>query len=105
MRAQIQARLAVNLARLRELVNGYPEAGVLTCEGGWSAVVQLPALRGEERLVLELLNEEHVLVHPGYFYDFEREAFVVVSLLVEPARFELGVARVLARATATPVQP
>ena len=61
------------------------------------------ATRSEETLVLELLNEDHVLVHPGFFFDFEREAFVVVSLLVEPDVFDRGVARVLARATDAPV--
>jgi hypothetical protein len=39
-----------------------------------------------------------VLVHPGYFFDFAKEAFVVVSLLVEPSRFDTAIARVLARA-------
>jgi len=99
IRAQIQARVAANLARLRELAVDHPAVQVLPCEGGWSAVLQVPAVQSEEALVLDLLNEDHVLVHPGYFFDFEREAFVVVSLLVEPAVFERGVTRLLARAT------
>jgi aspartate/methionine/tyrosine aminotransferase len=102
VRAQIHARVRANLARLRELVSATPAATVLKCEGGWCAVVRLPALRSEESLVLDLLNEDHVLVHPGYFFDFAREAFAVVSLLVEPAAFEHGVARLLARATTAP---
>ena len=61
---------------------------MLRVEGGWSAVVQVPQLRSEEALVLELLEKDDVLVHPGYFFDFAREAFVVVSLLVEPAPFD-----------------
>jgi len=100
MRAQILARVSENLARLREIATGYPAARVLTCEGGWSAVVQVPAIQGEEALVLQLLNEDHVLVHPGYYFDFPREAFVVVSLLVTPETFEQGVTRLLTRATA-----
>ena len=73
---------------------------MLSCEGGWSAVLQVPALRSEESLVLTLLTEDHVLVHPGFFFDFEREAFLVVSLLLEPAVFDRGdSARVLARAS------
>jgi hypothetical protein len=40
-----------------------------------------------------------VLVHPGYFFDFAREAFVVVSLLVKPEQFDRGIARLLARAS------
>ena len=102
IRSQIHARLARNLAALRAAITDYPAATVLTCEGGWSAVVQLPAFRSEEALVLELLNDDHVLVHPGYFFDFPNETFVVVSLLVEPDTFIRGVTRLLARATAPP---
>ena len=40
--------------------------------------------------MLELLTQDHVLVHPGFFFDFEREAFLVVSLLVQPERFDRG---------------
>ena len=54
--------------------------------------MQVPQLRSEEALVLELLDKDDVLVHPGYFFDFAREAFLIVSLLVEPALFDQGVA-------------
>ncbi len=100
IRAQIQQRIERNLAALREQTARHPAARVLTCEGGWSAIVQVPSFRSEEALVLELLNEDHVLVHPGYYFDFEREAFVIVSLLVEPLTFTRGVRRLLSRATA-----
>jgi hypothetical protein len=56
-------------------------------------------MRHEEALVLTLVEQDGVLVHPGYFFDFPREAFVVVSLLVAPEQFAAGVARVLARVT------
>ena len=56
-------------------------------------------VRTEEALVLELLEKDDVLVHPGYFFDLAREAFIVVSLLVEPARFDRAIAAVLKRAT------
>ena len=58
----------------------------------------MPAVRSEESLALELLEQDDVLVHPGYFFDFPKEAFVVMSLLVETARFDAAIARVLARA-------
>ena len=60
---------------------GAPSCSVLRAEGGWSAVLRVPATRAEESLVLELLEHDGVLVHPGYFFDFPREAFLVVSLL------------------------
>ena len=64
-------------------------------EGGWSAVVRVPATRGEEALVLDLLEHEHVLVHPGYFFDFPHEAFLVVSLLPPEDVFADAFERVL----------
>ena len=68
---------------------------MLRVEGGWSAVVRVPATRSEERLVLDLLAGERVLVHPGYFFDFRQEAFLVVSLLPPEELFADAFARVL----------
>ena len=58
-------------------------------------VLQVPATESEEQLVLRLLEREHVLVHPGYFFDFPKEAFLVLSLLPEPHVFADGLSRVL----------
>ena len=100
IRSQIVARLRRNLEALRAQAAAYPSVGVLPVEGGWSAVLQVPAVRSEESLVLDLVDKDDVLVHPGYFFDFPREAFIVISLLVEPARFDRAIARVLRRAAA-----
>src|SRR5947199_903079 len=62
-------------------------------EGGWSAVLRVCRPISDEELVLELLDRAGVLVHPGYFFDFATEDFLVVSLLPEPTRFEEGVRR------------
>ena len=99
IRAQIQSRLKRNLSALRTMVGATPSVSLLNVEGGWSAILQVPAYRSEEALVLELLTADHVLVHPGFFYDFEREAFVVISLLAAPEHFDRAVPRVLARAS------
>jgi aspartate/methionine/tyrosine aminotransferase len=56
----------------------------------------VPATRTEEERVTRLLEERDVLVHPGYFFDFPREAFLVLSLLVPEGDFAEGVSRVLA---------
>ncbi len=98
IREQIQARITRNLDALRDVCARWPSATVLRSEGGWSAVVQVPATRAEEALVVTLVTEDGVLVHPGFFFDFPREAFLVLSLIVEPARFDEGVSRLLARA-------
>jgi aspartate/methionine/tyrosine aminotransferase len=99
IRAQIHVRLRGNLDYLRHAVSKYDAVSVLPVEGGWSAVLQVPALVPDEELVLELLKEDHVLVHPGYFFDFPREAFVVVSLILPPVPFGEGLAHLLRRAS------
>ncbi len=88
IRAQIDARLRRNLETLREAAVRRTECHVLPVEGGWSAIVQVPATVGEERRVLDLLEYHQVLVHPGYFFDFQTEAFLVCSLLPEPGVFD-----------------
>jgi aspartate/methionine/tyrosine aminotransferase len=95
VRDGILDRVRLNLGALRDIASAFPAVTVLACEGGWYAVVRVPALRLEEDLVLELLDRERVLVHPGYFFDFPREAFLVVSLLPERAIFADGAARML----------
>jgi aspartate/methionine/tyrosine aminotransferase len=97
-RDQIAARVRGNYERLHAIAAGHPSASVLRAEGGWYAVVQVPAVRSEEDLVLALLEQDDVVVYPGYFFDFAREAFFVVSLLPQPDVFEQAIGRVLRRA-------
>jgi aspartate/methionine/tyrosine aminotransferase len=96
VRKAIRQRLKRNLDSLRASASAVPEISVLGVEGGWSAVLQVPTTQSEEALVLQLLTERHVLVHPGYFFDFPRESFLIVSLLAEPAVFDEGVAGLVA---------
>ncbi len=95
VRAAIQVRTRRNLDTLSEVSRSHPACDVLRADGGWSAVLRVPSIRKEERLVLDLLEQEHILVHPGYFFDFPREAFIVVSLLPPEDVFTDAVARVL----------
>ena len=95
IRDGILGRLRDNLATLRRLAHGFPGASVLACEGGWYAVIRVPATRAEEDLVLGLLDRERILVHPGYFFDFPREAYLVTSLLPVPRVFSDAAARML----------
>jgi len=76
-------------------MTSFPACEALKAEGGWSAVVRVPATRSEEQLILDLLDREGILVHPGYFFDFPREAFIVMSLLPPPDVFADAVARLL----------
>jgi aspartate/methionine/tyrosine aminotransferase len=89
---QIRERTAANLAFARGVLDG-SAADVLTVEGGWYVTMRVPRIRSEEEWALELLDREGVLVQPGYFFDFETEAFLVVSLLTSPAVFREGMSR------------
>ena len=100
VRRQIQERTRANLASARRIAGEFPSCTVLPVEGGWSMVVRVPAIRHEERLVLDLLERERILVHPGYFFDFAHEAFLVVSLLVPEADFAGALGRTLRFAVA-----
>ena len=95
IRAAIHVRVRENLGALRAGAARYPACEVLKVEGGWSAVIRVPSTRPEEDLVLDLLRRERILVHPGYFFDFAREAYVVVSLLPARAVFNEASARLL----------
>jgi alanine-synthesizing transaminase len=98
IRRQIAARVAANYVGLKALCVSAPSCRVLRASGGWYAVVQVPTLRSEEELVVDLLTRDGVLVHPGYFYDFPRESFLIVSLLPPEGPFATGVGRMLERA-------
>jgi len=91
---QIRERTSANLGRLQEAARG-SAVTLLRTEGGWYAVLQVPRTRTEEEWTLKLLDESDVLVQPGFFFDFESEAFLVLSLLPEPAVFAQGVSRLL----------
>jgi len=95
IRAGIMLRLRENLRALDACVQQYRSCQLLACEGGWYAVVRVPATRSEEEIVLDLLDRERILVHPGYFFDFPREAYLVVSLLPAPEVFADAAARML----------
>ena len=100
IRHAIQERVARNLVRARSVARSFPSCEVLPVEGGWSAVVRVPATRSEEALVVELVERQHILVHPGFFFDFPHEAFVVISLLPVEETFAEAFERLLGYASA-----
>ena len=89
---QIRERTAGNLAVARDALAG-SAAGILVVEGGWYITVRMPRIRSEEDWAIGLLAQESVLTQPGFFYDFESEAFLIVSLLSVPEVFREGIAR------------
>ena len=98
IRAQIIERAGRNLDALAQLTARHPALNLLKSEGGWSAVLRVPAVRTEESLVVSLIEEDGVLVHPGYFFDFAHEAYLVVSLITPPADFDAAIERIARRA-------
>jgi alanine-synthesizing transaminase len=100
-RQAIAARVATNRARLAEALPASSPCTLLPSEGGWSALVRVPATRGDEAWAQALLVEDGVLVHPGYFFDLRGGTFLVLSLLPPEDLFAEGVRRLVARCTAS----
>jgi alanine-synthesizing transaminase len=96
IRAAIAARVAENRARLLAALP--PESGctVVPAEGGWSAILRVPASRSDEAWAAALATEAGVLVQPGYFFDLRGGTFLVLSLLPVPDLFAAGIARLVA---------
>lgn len=92
----IRHRTQANLTLLREAAASAPHLNVLPMEGGWNAVLRLPSILTDTKWSEGLIQEEGVLVQPGYLYDFEEEAMVVLSLLTGSAILEEGAGRLCA---------
>ncbi|HKW62463.1 MAG TPA: pyridoxal phosphate-dependent aminotransferase [Candidatus Acidoferrum sp.] len=92
---QLMERVCRNLAELDRQLALQKLCSRLAVEGGWYAVLRAPATRPDEDLALTLLSEKGVYVHPGHFYDFPREGFLVVSLICEETEFKIGLESLL----------
>lgn len=92
IRAAIATRLRENLDVAARALEAAPAARLLPVEGGWSAVVRVPNVESDEDLALRLLDLG-VVVHPGYFFDFDSDGYLVVSLLTRPEAFAEGMRR------------
>lgn len=95
---QILGRVRDNRAFLAGQIGSTSPWRLLATEGGWYAVLEAPRIQSEEEWVLSLLSEDAVLIQPGFFFDFDREAFLVLSLLTREEVFREGVRRILAKA-------
>jgi len=95
IQALLRDRVRVNLGRLdRELVK-QKSCRRLKVEGGWYAVLRVPVTQSDEDLAIEILRQRSVLVHPGHFYDFPSDGYLILSLITPPENFRQGIARVL----------
>ncbi len=93
---QVLDRVRANLEELDLQIADQNYCSRLHVEGGWYAVLRVPATRSDEDLALELLEEHGVYVHPGHFYDFPSDGNLVVSLITREQEFERGIGILLA---------
>ena len=91
------ARLGTNLLELDAQLARQKLCERLEVEGGWYAILRVPAAGTDEELAIALLEQTGVLVQPGHFYDFPSDGYLVLSLITEPSIFREGLARVLKR--------
>jgi alanine-synthesizing transaminase len=92
-------RLRVNLAELDRQLQYHPSCARLQIEGGWYAILRVPALETDEQLAIRVLRQSHVSIHPGHFYDFPEDGHLILSLITEPSIFREGLSRLLALVT------
>jgi alanine-synthesizing transaminase len=95
IKPQLLSRIRANLARLYAALSAAPHVERLRVEGGWYAVLRVPVLGSDEELAIRLVERENVLIHPGHFYNFPGEGYLVLSLITPEATFSEGVARLL----------
>lgn len=88
---QIRARTRTNLRNLDQVLLRFPAVTRLEVEAGWYAVLRVPALGSDEDLAVRLVEERGVSVHPGYFFGFGGNGWLVVSLLGDEDEFQRGV--------------
>lgn len=88
---QLLSRVRKNLAELDHQLATQKSSTRLVVEGGWYAVLRVPATRSDEELAIELLSQKNVYVHPGHFYDFPSDGFLIVSLITREEEFTKGI--------------
>jgi aspartate/methionine/tyrosine aminotransferase len=92
---QLMARVRWNLAELDRQLAAQSPCSRLEVEGGWYAVLRVPATGPDEELAIELLTAKNVYVHPGHFYDFAADGYLIVSLMTPQPELAEGMNRLL----------
>lgn len=95
VQSQIVARVRENLGELDRQLALQKTCSRLAVQGGWYAILRAPVTQSDEDLAIALLRNKGVLVHPGHFYDFPQDGFLVLSLIARPAEFSSGLEKVL----------
>ena len=95
LQRQITKRIRANVQELDRQLASHEACRRLQIEGGWYAVLRVPATRSDEDLAIALLQEKSVLAHPGHFYDFPGDGYLVLSLITPLKEFCKGLRRLL----------
>jgi alanine-synthesizing transaminase len=95
LQVQLQQRISVNLSVLDATVSESKLLTRLDVEAGWYAILRVPVTGTDEDLAIQLLESCSVLVHPGHFFNFSTDGFLVVSLITPEAEFQEGLRRLL----------
>jgi len=93
--AALKARLNENLDKLDQLLLTQDHCSRLQVDGGWYAVLRIPAQHDDEQVAIALIEKHDVVMHPGHFFNFSSAGYLVLSLMTEPHTFALGCERVL----------
>jgi len=93
--SQVMSRVRNNLQELDAQLARQSACNRLRCDGGWSAVLRVPALQSDEDVAVSLLTEKEVYLHPGHFYDFSQPGYMVASLIISEKDFAEGIRRTL----------
>jgi aspartate/methionine/tyrosine aminotransferase len=96
---QLLQRVQKNRAELDRQLAAQKACQRLKVEGGWYAVLRVPVTRSDEELAIELMREKSVLVHPGHFYDFPNDGYLVLSLITPEQEFAAGIRAVLEKSS------
>jgi alanine-synthesizing transaminase len=97
LQGQLRERLRENRLWLEAQLSGQNVCRLLPSEGGWYSIIQVPRVKSEEEMVLDLLERDNLIVHPGYFFDFASEGWLIMSLINRPEVFQEGIERLLRR--------
>src|SRR4029077_8207468 len=95
---QVISRVRRNLAELDRQLSAQKSVSRLKVEGGWCAVLRVPATHSDEDLAIELLSTQGVCVHPGHFFDFPSTGYAIVSLIIPEPKFAIGIERLMTQA-------
>jgi len=96
LQRQLLERIRRNKVELSRQLAGKYSCGLLESEGGWYALLRVPPDQSDEERAIQLMKERHVIVHPGHFFDFPKDGFLVVSLIAPMVEFAEGVKRLVA---------